>query len=191
MSFNSTDAWGTAFWFWTTNNGGASATSSTSVLTNGDFGGTVQAINSMECTSSSHVTSFAQRLNYYCKAATSLSVSALLAFDDCGLMQSTFDTCAVNGGACSDCVVWTITASPSNSPTTSPSGSPSKHPTLSPSTLQPSKAPSTAPSNSPSSKAPSTSPTPPAPTKSPVAAPSSSPSASPSTSPSSSVRTLM
>jgi hypothetical protein len=96
-------AWGTALWFWATNTGSA-GTCRTAVLTNGDFGSTLNIINSMECpVDSGHGSSVAQRLNYYCKAATTLGVDALLALDGCPLMASTFNTCAVAGG---DCANW-------------------------------------------------------------------------------------
>ncbi|KAL7501924.1 hypothetical protein ACHAXN_000075, partial [Cyclotella atomus] len=38
-------AWGTALWFWTMNTGSVGKTCSTAILTDGDFGGTINAIN--------------------------------------------------------------------------------------------------------------------------------------------------
>eukprot|EP00804_Cyclotella_cryptica_P002188 CCRYP_019581-RA/>CCRYP_019581-RA protein AED:0.06 eAED:0.06 QI:137/1/1/1/1/1/6/278/792 len=168
VATNETYAWGTAFWFWTMNTGSVGKTCSAAVLTDGDFGGTVNTINgAIECPAgSSHESSLAQRLNYYCKAATELSVDALLTLADCNGLQTAFDACATASGACSDCVTWLSTKSPTFSPT--------KSPTDSPVTSPPSKAPTKAPTNPPTTAAPTKNPV-----KNPTVSPSTSPSASP------------
>jgi hypothetical protein len=82
-----------------------------SILTDANFGGTVYNINGgLECPPASgsyHATSVKERLNQYCKAASELSVDALLGLDDCGGLQTAFDECATGGTpACPDCVAW-------------------------------------------------------------------------------------
>jgi hypothetical protein len=165
------------------NTGSVGKTCSSAVLTDGDFGGTVKTINGgVECpTLEGYAPSLAQRLNYYCQAATALNVDALLTFDDCSGMQTIFDSCAVGGGTCESCVVWKPTAAPTSSPTTSspstpsPTQNPTAAPTLSPTTLSPTQRPTTAsPSKNPT-QGPTSSPTTPSPTQNPTAAPTLSP----------------
>jgi hypothetical protein len=156
------------------NTGSVGKTCSSAVLTDGDFGGTVKTINGgVECpTLEGYGPSLAQRLNYYCQAATALSVDALLTFDDCSGMQTIFDSCAVGGGACESCVVWKSTAAPTSSPTTL---SPTQNPASSPTTLSPTRNPTAAPTLSPTTLSPTQRPTTASPSKNPTQGPTSSP----------------
>ncbi|KAL3804590.1 hypothetical protein ACHAWO_012265 [Cyclotella atomus] len=184
-------AWGTALWFWRMNTGSVGKTCSAAVLTDGDFGGTVNTINGgLECpTAEGHGPSLEQRLDYYCKAATDLNVDALLTLGGCSGMQTIFDSCAVSGGGCESCVVWKSTPSPSKAPTSSPTHvpttasptsssptqKPTESPTSSPTTLSPTQKPTTATPSSSPIKSPTFSPTTLSPTRKPAEPPTSSP----------------
>ena len=101
------------------NTGSTGISCHTAIVTNNDFGQSLNTINGgLECgsASSSHAGSVISRLDDYCRAVVSIGADRLLSFGGCGELEQRYNEC-LGSSSCPNCVGIPTTASPSSSPT--------------------------------------------------------------------------
>ena len=128
-----------AIWFWMQNTGSTGTTCHDAIMTNADFGASLNTINGgLECPArSSHAGSVISRLDDYCRAVNALGANLLLSFDGCTGLEQRHAEC-LEASTCPNCVGIPI-LSPTNpvtfAPTKSPVVLPTRYPTKNPTKL--------------------------------------------------------